>query len=372
MQLRPVETAPDEIRRLKLDARHLDGLSALVTHGFRPHKLKVFVSGKVLHVEASRQLPLGRWLNVAAETAGSADGFPELRMTIGSLALPPFLSRIVVDMTRSGMGLAGLDIPPLDDLVREVVIEEGRVPLSVNWPDGAGLLAGVLQARSSLDPKLSARIYCELAEAQRRDPQSDFAVQVRRAFPMTSAGAATPESNGAAFTALAMAIVDRKVGTVAGVAASDIEACPMPPSRITLHGREDLAKHWALSAALAVGSGTQFAQAMGEWKELADSLSKRSEFQPGDPTGFSLVDIAADRSGFRTADAASDPGSSSAMARRLSGATADAILPPSLLSLEEGPGVDFVGRYGSLDDPRFAGVVKEVDVVLDRQGLVLP
>ncbi|SDS66020.1 hypothetical protein [Erythrobacter sp. HL-111] len=372
LQLRPLATARDETRQVNLDAQHLDGLSALATHGLRPDRLEAFISGSVLHVEASRQLPLGRWLNLAAETSGSAEGFPELHIAIGSLELSPFFSRLLAETFRSGLRLAGADIPPLDELVRKVAVGEDRVSLSIDWPGDAGLLGEVLQTRSGVDPALAVRIHCELAERQRADPQDDLAVQVRRAFPIGRAGSATPESNAAAFVALAMAIVDTKVGTLTGIDAAAIEACPMPASPIALHGREDLAKHWALSAALSVGSGTQVAEAMGEWKELADSLASRSEFQPGDPTGFSLVDIAADRSGFRTADAASDPASAKAMARRLSGARPEEILPPALLSFEEGPDVDFVGRYGSLDDPRFAKVLKKIDAVLEREGLLRP
>lgn len=372
MQLQSTGTVTGEPKLLHLDARHLEGLSALASHGFRPDRLKVFTSGSILHVEASRPLPLGRWLNVTAETSGSADGFPKLRMTIGSLSLSPFFSRLVVDRILSDMGPTDIDIPPLDDLFRTVVIQEDRVSLSISWPDGAGLLGEILQARNSIDPELSARIYCELSERQRVEPETNLAVQIRRAFSFELAVDSTPESNGAAFVAIAMAIVDRKVGSLVGVDAAAIEACPMPASPITLHGREDLAKHWALSAAISVWSGTQVAEAMGEWKELADSLTRQSEFQFGDPTGFSLIDIAADRSGFRTAEAASDPTIAAKMAERLSKAKAAAILPRSLLSLEDGPDVDFAEKYGGLDDPRFAEVVRDIDAVLEQQGLHAP
>jgi hypothetical protein len=364
--------APAGISTLRLDPEHLDGLSALASHGFRPDRVNLFVSGAVLHVQASRKLPLGRWLNVTAKASGSHKGFPSLRMQIGSVPLSPFFSRLLLGTARSGLRVTGADIPPLGDLVREFEVEGQRVAVTVNLPDKVGVLDKLLRTQNTASADLVVKAYCELAEAQRADPQGDLATQVRRAFPLERAAFATTQSNAAAFVALAMAIVDKSAGSLAGVGASDVAACPMPASRITLHGREDLSKHWALSAALAVGPGTQIAGAMGEWKELADSLGRQSRFQPGEPSGFSFVDIAADRSGFRIADAAGQQASAKGVALRLATATQEEILPPSLLSLGEGPSVDFVKNYGSLDDPRFAQAVKDIDLVLDQKGLLRP
>lgn len=372
MELAGDAGAPVGIKRLRLGPEHLDGLSALASHGFRPDRLNMFVSGSVLHVQASRQLPLGRWLNVTAKASGSDGGFPSLRMQIGSVPLSPFFSRLLIDTARLGLRLAGADIPPLDDLVRELEVEGERVAITVNLPDQVGVLDLLLGAQNAPSADLVVKAYCELAEAQRADPQGDLATQVRRAFQFERAALATTESNAAALLALAMAVVDTSAGSLAGVGAPDVAACPMPAYRITLHGREDLSKHWALSAALAMGPGTQIAGAIGEWKELADSLGRQSRFQLDEPSGFSFVDIAADRSGFRIADAASKPASAQWMAMRLATATQDQILPPSLLSLEEGPGVDFVKDYGGLDDPRFTQAVKNIDMVLDQKGLLRP
>ncbi|OYU74888.1 MAG: hypothetical protein CFE32_16315 [Alphaproteobacteria bacterium PA3] len=143
----------------------------------------------------------------------------------------------------------------------------------------------------------------------------------------------------------------------------------MPISRIELHGRRDLTTQWALSAAREVVTGRQFAQSMGEWKELSDSLSRKSEFQPGDPTGFSFVDIAANRSGLRTAYAASEAASAATMAARLSVASGPDILPPSLLKRQEGAAFDFAKAYGGIQDPRFAATITQIDKVLGHEGL---
>ncbi len=372
LQLRDARSAASGVNEIKISSDHLDGLSALATHAFRPDRLDLFVFESILHVNASHKLPFGRWLNVIVEIPGSKEGFPNLRAVVGSVSLSPYFSRLLIELVRSGMLVIGADIPSLDDLIQHLAIRDNRIAATINLPDKMGVFDRLMGMQNNIDPLLIAEVYCRLANAQQLDPQNNLATQVRRAFPRKSAAKATPESNGAALVALAMAIVDKKAGLLAGLSASQAGACEMPASRITLYDREDLPKHWALSAALAVGPGMQIAEAMGEWKELADNLSNQSEFQPGDPTGFSFVDIAADRSGLRIAKAASDETSARKMAIRLSSASENGILPPELLLLEEGQNVDFVRKYVSIDHPRFAEAIRSIDVKLDQKSLLAP
>lgn len=371
-QLQASRGATNSANVVRLGPEHLDGLSALATHGFRPDRLNIFIFNSKLYIHASHKLPFGRWLNVTTETIGNTKGFPSIRIKIGLLRLSPYFSRVLIDVLHSGMHLFGANIPPLDKLMHKFVIQQNTVFATINLPDKMGIFDKALGTQSSVNPVLVVEAFCQLATAQQVDPQSDLAVHVRRAFPIEGAASATPDRNGAAFVALAMAIVDKRVGSLVGLSASEVVACDMPASRIMLHGRDDLPKHWALSAALSVGPGTQIAAAMGEWKELADSLKKQSKFQAEDPTGFSFIDIAADRSGFRTADAASDKALATKMASRLSTVAEIEILPRPLLALEEGPDVDFVSKYGSINDPRFIKAVKNIDLVLDQQGLTRP
>jgi hypothetical protein len=369
LQLRPTISAPGNSSRVRLRPVHLDGLSALATHGFRPDRLDLSVAEQALHVHASHKLAMGRWLNVRAEVRPSGTGFPEVRAKVGAISLSPWLSRLTLDAARFAATAFGADIPPLDDLVQQFGVEEDTLVATVQIPNETGLMDRITGGNSSLDADLVSATYCRLADAQAADPQNDFAVQVRRAFPAGRVMRATPESNRAALVALAMAVVDTRVGDMARVDQSAIAGCVMPEIPIVLHGRRDLPKHWALSAALEVVTGRQFAQSMGEWKELSDSLSRKSEFQSGDPTGFSFVDIAANRSGLRTAIAANSASSAGTMAARLSLASGSDILPPSLVNQQEGAAFDFARAYGDIQDPRFTATMRQIDQVLDREGL---
>jgi hypothetical protein len=124
----------------------------------------------------------------------------------------------------------------------------------------------------------------------------------------------------------------------------------------SLHGRHDLAQHFAVSAALTAAAGPEAAEAAGLLKEMLDSRGG---------SGFSFADLSADFAGI-------------AFARRLlakpnllagvekSFAVADYVLPPK--GLPEGlMAAEFAKQYGSLNDERFrrrqADIRKRLDAL---------
>ena len=170
--------------------------------------------------------------------------------------------------------------------------------------------------------------------------------------------------------ALGMLLVDQRVKDFAQVSGEDLGQCRIPTVPASIYDRFDWTKHWALSAAISVGAGVQLSEAAGEWKELADSLSRQSQFAVGDPSGFSMADLAADRAGFQAASAAVQPDSAERLAAELARATPEQLLPNELVQREDGlTNKDFVQRYGGVDDPRFKARVREIDGVLAKSGL---
>ncbi|HEY6817246.1 MAG TPA: hypothetical protein VI168_17040, partial [Croceibacterium sp.] len=138
------------------------------------------------------------------------------------------------------------------------------------------------------------------------------------------------------------------------------QECPLPEQGFRLHQREDLAKHWSFSAGLAAVLGGETAANLGEWKELDDSLPSGS--------GFSLVDLAADRSGLQTALRALDQDRAASMTAELGRATDEDLLPRELLRAPEGlPETAFVQRFDALDRERYRLAVESIDRTLARQ-----
>lgn len=353
-----------------LGAAQLSGLSAVASHGFRPDRLQIMAYKTNFRVQASHKLPMERWLNVTMTAEGPSNGFPTTRLKVGMWSLPPWLSRFALQMGRLYISRR-THVPPLDVMVRNFRVANGSVSALVSLPGKTGLVDRVASAVAEpVDRASVLRAYCGLAGLQRKKPSEDFAEQVRRAFSLDPAGASRVDFNRAAFIALGMFLVDDRVGDFAQLTPADLGKCRMPIVSTSIYGRHDWAKHWALSAAIAVGAGTQLSQAAGEWKELVDSLARQSRFAIADPSGFSMADLGADRAGFKTARAAWQEEAAERMATALAHARAEQLLPKVLTEKEDGlSNAEFVKRYGGVDDPRFKRRVGEIDAVIDAQGL---
>ena len=121
-----------------------------------------------------------------------------------------------------------------------------------------------------------------------------------------------------------------------------------------LYKRIDLAQHFIASAAITASMNDQVAQAVGEEKELSDA-------QGG--SGFSFVDLAADKAGTRFGEMAT---SSPENARRIQQAMAaitdyrDFMPDPSDLP-EHMDDAEFKQRYQSVDSPVYQELSKQID-----------
>jgi hypothetical protein len=353
-----------------LGPAELAGLGAVASHGFRPDGLGLGTQGRELVIKASHRLPLGRWLNLTLRAEGPSKAFPIVRMKVGIWSLPPLLSRWTLNAAR-WLLQRRVKVPPLDRMVHDFSVEGGTVRAVVSLPTKAGLVDQMAGAvATSVDRDQVTRIYCILADQQRKSPSGDFAEQVHRAFSLDPGSASRASYNRAAFVALGILLVDARVEDFAKLSPKDLGRCRIPVVPTAIYGRQDWPKHWTLSAAIAAGAGTQLSEAAGEWKELADSLSKQSQFAIGDPSGFSMADLAADRAGFEAATAALQPDSADRLATALAKASPQQLLPHKLIEREDGlSNAEFVRRYGGVDDPRFKARVREIDAVLATTGL---
>jgi hypothetical protein len=353
-----------------LGPEQLAGLGAVASHGFRPDALWLGTEGSVFLVHASHHLPLGRWLNVTLRAESPSADFPTTHLKVGLWSLPPFLSRWALEVGRWLLERR-TEVPPLDALVRNFSVRGGTVSALISLPGKSGLvdqMAGAIAAPVDSDQVL--RIYCALADRQRKEPSGDFAEQVRRAFSISPEGVPQANFNRAAFIALGMLLVDERVADFAQLSENDLGHCRIPVVPASIYGRFDWTMHWTLSAAISVGAGVQLSEAAGEWKELADSLAKQSQFAVGDPSGFSMADLAADRAGFHAANTAVQADGAERLAGELAKVTPEQLLPNQLVQREDGlTNKQFVERYGGVDDPRFKARVAEIDGVLAQRGL---
>lgn len=312
--------------------------------------------------EVHASIPVGPlWANVAVSAFPTSDRFPELRAKIGWLSLPPWLMRPAAKAGVALLNLRGAKLKAPDEMVSGFAIGPAGVTARLNLPRRTRLLRQLNDVQSEpVDGALVANTYCRMVREQAVAPSMDLATQVRRAFKERQAGSSPESANRAAFVALAMYAVTPNAGNLAGDAVEATKPCRLSPQPLLLLGRNDLAKHWALSAALAALYGEDISQVMGTWKEIADSGPNGS--------GFSFVDLSADRSGIHWAMKASDPDQAEKARRDLAGISEQQIVPLHALALSEGmTEAEFQSRYTSTESPEYAAMVARIDRVLKGQ-----
>lgn len=176
-----------------------------------------------------------------------------------------------------------------------------------------------------------------------------------------------PDREGlrAALYALAIVCGDPAFGSSISVGVNDrMQSAAHGCAGTTLAGRDDLRKHFLISAALYASNSGQSAFGMGELKELLDSNTGGS--------GFSFDDIAADLAGVRFAETflAAPPEAWSAMLARI-GSEAD--IMPSIDGLPSGLSESaFRARFRDVDSPEYAAMVAEIARRVDALSLDRP
>ena len=121
-----------------------------------------------------------------------------------------------------------------------------------------------------------------------------------------------------------------------------------------LYKRIDLAQHFIASAALTASVNGQVAKIAGEEKELSDA-------QGG--SGFSFIDLAADKAGTRFGEmATSSPESARKLQQAMSGIKDYSDFMPDPRDLPEHMDeTEFKQRYQSIDSPAYQAITRQID-----------
>ena len=201
-----------------------------------------------------------------------------------------------------------------------------------------------------------------LLENSENVPQGDdaFAYLLEKAFAYAednSHGTDPIFPNQAAILALGVLLGDDQVARVGRreLAADRREQRSALRRRVTIHGRNDLSMHFWVSAALTVLTDESRALTVGIVKEMKDSTSGGS--------GFSFVDMAANKAGIRFAVVATrDTESARNMQRRIIRGGAPYHFVPEINDLPEGlAGDTFQAEYGGLGGTRTRTILAEID-----------
>ncbi len=367
VELALVLAADGTPRRVRLARRDLEAVATLIEHGVDGVRLRPALEEDAVVVAASAQLAPATWINLVVQASPRLGGAPHLSLGVGSWRVGGAVVDGAFAVIDRWLAWRGAELPPIESMVRDLAVTDAGAAATVAVPrrffSELRDLGGA--APSKVDETLLRLVYGRLLAFEVRQPQASFAMTLRRAFGDRPPAVDAVAYNRAAFVALAMHVVDPDVRKLAGSDVMYGAVMEVQPPELRVGGRPDLAKHFALSAALTAGFEPRFTRAMGEWKELDDSL-------PGG-SGFSFVDLTADRAGMHLARAATDPATATRVADLLADTNDSALFPTAAHALTEGlDDAQFTRRFGGLTGENYEQAVARVDQLLAQLPLYAP
>ena len=343
--------------RLVLRDDELDALVHQAARHLHGTRASTRLSDDVLELSLSQPLPFGRWLNVDLQVGRDGDDRPALRqLTLGRLPLPAPLARwLLLEVAVRAAPVLDIDIDPrrLTEVVQSFHVTPHELTVGYVWQpglwqEGARVLlpAGEAERLSAYHDAL-LQIVADMRQRQDKDLthalQPLFAAVIERSRDHD----AIAEQRSALLT-LALFVDGRSAADLL----PDARSWPrLPAHTLTVRGRDDLAQHLLSSAVLALFAGTRWSDALGLSKEIADSRGG---------SGFSFVDLLADRTGTRLGEQiAAGRGD---IARRLAaGLPAEALLPDIDGLSEFMPEAEFRRRFGGVGAPAYQAVIRDIE-----------
>ncbi len=370
-----------EITVIAASESDLNAVMLLGGRGVRRFSGQAFVEPGVLKVNISVLMPrnpLGKYLNLRGEILPDERGLNLHGVTIGKLPLPGWLvwsvSKNLLNVTMGNNDGSVLleSISSLDITRDAVVVKIGS--LSKNKERLKRLqqlmtkLAQIGQnGRKQWDTAVITQYYTRLLETERRfqppakPSLAEFLGPLFQLARERSAAGEPVTENSSALMALSIYLGNPLFDKLANIKLpKELLSRSAHLQKVPVGGRQDLRLHFIVSAGLKLLSDHSISSAIGEFKELLDAHSGGS--------GFSFVDLAADRAGIRFVEVATD---SSGGARRLqellAGHSKEALFFPIVADLPENmPKAEFEQRYKGLDSAAYQSLVHEIDRRIDQ------
>jgi hypothetical protein len=287
-----------------------------------------------------------------------------IRLAVGRLALP----RCV----RTWVSTVGADIVHAEPDAQRVLhsidtlqVADGVMIVSGHAEESLSVAWGAEGNKSKPASELALRVTVYLeqfvpAEADLPVGDARFVAVMRRAFTLaaqrTADGGNAVAENQAALAALGIALGDARVRHLAGFepGRSYPRVKTQIASQTTLRRRNDLCRHFVVSAALTVLAGKSVSAAAGLLKEQLDAADGGS--------GFSFADLAADKAGVMFAERAiaSEETARALQSRITAEWQVDDLMPP-IDGLPEGLSDEEVQELGGAGGKQFRAQVEEID-----------
>lgn len=326
-----------------------------------------------LRLQLSAALPEGMpgsWLNLTLALQ-QGQPMPQIeQLKLGRLAVPPEMANPVLE---SGHDLLLRRLPEYGKLlqaVRSYAFLDGSLRLDYALEADSLALLSSTGRDLLVNPDLAERLQAYTAQvATLASRQSTPRASLMSILPellqfARSRGGNAADENHAAIIALTLYQFDVDA---ARLLSDDVSAQPRPRGvRYMLYNRYDIADHFLGSAALSLSADSALADYLGLLKELDDSRLGGS--------GFSFVDLAADRAGIRFAAlAAGDAAQAERIQALLTDETTEDALLPDFTDLPEFfDDESFQQTFGAADSDAYQAVITSIESRLDASPLYQP
>ncbi|QPF76298.1 hypothetical protein G8A07_27445 [Roseateles sp. DAIF2] len=356
----PRQTPPGELRTVRVGQAELSLLMNYLSSRYPRAAARLQLRPDDVRAEASLALAGPFWLNASARLVPNG-GLPHLQdLRLGRLPVPDFMAswareRLLERWTDTEEARLARQ------LVKHVGLDGGQLTLVYEWqPDGyRRLLDSLLPMPEQARLRVYADRLLQLAGAHGGAPMS-LSAALPPLFALALERSAAGEDAAAENRALLLVLAAQASGRGLGALLPAARDWPRPALEFSLHGRPDFPMHWLISAALAAHAGGPLADAVGIYKEIADTR---------DGSGFSFNDIAADRAGSRLGQmAVSAP---RGLQQRLAAGVAELELLPDVSDLPEFlSAAEFRQRYGAVGSPAYRAMQQDIEARLDANPLL--
>jgi len=353
----PRGLAPGSRRRIDLGERDLNLALDYLAQKHAGGNARVTLRENRLRLAASMKLPLipaRPYLNIVA-TAETRDGVTRLSgFGIGAVPVPTFVADRLLRLAAERL-YGTREYALASSVIQGLELQPGRLALTVRWhPDTLRILGARLAGADDDRLAVYHAQLLPLAPAAGRNGSIHAVLQPMFGLAHRRSAEEDPQADPIAENRALLLVLGAwasEHGTRALVPQARREPLPFA---LSLRRRQDLARHFLVSAAIAAGGDVTLSDAVGVFKEMADSRGG---------SGFSFADLAADRAGTRFGQLATASRDDARRVQRLlRDGFAEADIMPDVAGLPEAMSeTEFKRRFGDGDGPRYRQLLEQIE-----------
>lgn len=366
-QIQSTLDEPTVEARIDITHTQINSIQALLQRSTNKFRAKSAINSSSANIDMTYVIEISdfkRFINLQI-IIESGEGFSVEKVLVGKVSYPGWLAKAITKYSLNLYTKSKIATEVLNS-IDSVAINENAIQVKINAVDKviAELMhidTGEPSERDLELEKYTLLFLNELIDFESRRSSEQVSLNHYISFVFQRAKQHSNDNNlilinEAAILSLAIFAGDTRFSQLFSNLPHDAGNARQLQSKPTLAARTDLAQHFIISAALQIISRKNIALAIGEFKELMDRSPSG--------TGYSFVDLAADRAGVEFAEQATNDLKAKLIQQRLSSGISEDAYLPKLNGLAEGLHKQaFIEKYKQVDSAEYR---KDVNLIKAR------